>query len=218
MLVITREKPITMDQHETISRRPPVHTFLLYFGIIASLLFNVVYFSIGSISPHYDMMRQPISNLELLPYGWIQSVNFFVFGLSSWAFGVVLRTELKSGVIAVVLPFYHALTGFGLILAGVFIHDPVHTAVLSAAFLAALISFVLFAVYFSDKPQWRRWTTYTIVSVVLMILFAWRFMYADRHNFPYAGVFERLVVVTRLVWIVLFTLKLLDGRRLEPAK
>ncbi len=194
----------------------PVHTFLLYFGIIASLLFNVVYFSFGSVSPHYDMMRQPISDLELQPYGWIQSVNFFVFGLSAWAFGIVMRTELHGVVVTVMIPFLHAVTGFGLMLAGVFTHDPVHSAVLLIAFVAMLIRFVLFAIYFADKPQWKGWTTYTILSVVLMILFAWRFIYADHYNFPYAGVFERLVIVTRLVWFVLFTLKLLDGRRLDP--
>jgi hypothetical membrane protein len=205
-----------MDQNETITRRLPAHTFLLYFGIVASLLFNVVYFSLGALSPHYDMMRQPISDLELLPYGWIQSVNFFVFGLSAWAFGIVMRTELHNGVVTILIPFLYAVTGFGLMLAGVFTHGPVHSAVLLIAFLAVLISFVLFAICFSGKPQWKGWVTYTILSVVLMVLFAWRFIYADRHDFPYADVFERLVVVTRLIWIVLFTLKLLDGRRLEP--
>src|SRR5260370_26868348 len=83
------------------------HTAVLLCGIIGPVLFVIVYFTFGDIAPDYDMLRQPIGGLELIDYGWIQSLNFIVFGLSIAAFGIGLRIELRSGFGVNALPLFH---------------------------------------------------------------------------------------------------------------
>lgn len=210
-----------MDQHEAVAYvsapKTPVHIFLLWYGLAGSILFNLIYFSQGIMAPHYDVMRQPISDLGLLHSGWIQSVNFIFFGLSVCAFAMALRIELHRGFGITLLPLLHGLTGLGLILAGIFIQNPLHNTALLIALFAVWLSFLLLAIRLRGQPGWKGWTSYTVLSLILMIaLFAW-FIYAHRHGYPYAGVFERLVVVTRLIWVTLFTLQLIGGRRLLPA-
>lgn len=208
-----------MEPHETTTNKTvPRDLFtviLLWCALAGSILFNVVYFSLGAISTHYDMMRQTISDLELLRHGWIQQVNFVVFGLSVCAFAIALRTRLQGGFGTVLLPVFHWFTGLGLILAGIFIHEPVHSPVLMFAFVSVLISFVLFAIRFAADPRWKGWATYTVLSAVLMLLTFARFTYCHYNDYPYAGIFERLVVVVRLAWVILFIIKLLEGRRLQ---
>jgi hypothetical protein len=194
------------------------HTALLWVSLLGSILFNVIYFSYGAIAVHYNMMRQSVDELELLHYGWIQSVNFIVFGLSICIFAVALRKELQSGFGTTLLPLFHLLTGVGVILMGVFIHEPEHSYVGIISFVLLQVSFILLVVRLWGYPGWKGWTIYTLISIVLMVLFLVLFYYANQKNGPYAGVLERMVVVVRLLWIFLFLQKLLSGARLAPAE
>jgi hypothetical protein len=54
---------------------------LLAGGILGSLLFTIVFLASGAARAGYDPWRQPISALSLGAGGWLQSVNFVVFGL-----------------------------------------------------------------------------------------------------------------------------------------
>jgi len=69
------------------------HSAFLCCGIIGAVLFNIVYFSFGAISPHYDMMRQPIGDLAHLHHGWIQSANCLVTGLFICVFALGQHTN-----------------------------------------------------------------------------------------------------------------------------
>jgi hypothetical membrane protein len=209
-----------MYQHETVADvaapKTTMHTYLLCCGLIGSILFNITYFTFGAIAPGYDMMRQPIGDLELINHGWIQSVNFIVFGLAICAFAAGLRKELAGGFGATLIPLFQVFIALGVILAGIFIHEPIHTTASIIAFVSMLISFLLLARRFAGDPRWKGWTTYTILTVVLMILLFVIFCYAKSRDGAYAGIFERLVVVTRLVWSIIFIIRLLDGRKLAP--
>ncbi|MDB5022582.1 MAG: hypothetical protein JWP78_337 [Mucilaginibacter sp.] len=209
-----------MDQADTTANdsvpRTFWHTTLLCCGIAGSLLFNIIYFSFGAISADYDMMRQPIGDLELIRHGWIQSANCIVAGLLICAFAVGLHKEMVRGFGSISIPLVHVLTAFGLILTGTFIHPPVHTLVSIITLALLMISFLLFARRFAGDTRWKGWTSYSLFTIVLMLLLLFVFLNAQSSNGPYAGVFERLIVVARLVWSILFILKLLGGRRLAP--
>jgi len=211
-----------MNQHETVADatapRTFMHTLLLCCGIIGSILFSVTYFTFGAIIPDYDMMRQAISDLELIKHGWIQSVNFIVFGLFICAFAAGLRKELVSGYGITWLPLMQVFTALGLILSGIFIHEPIHTPASVIFFVSLIISFFLFARRFAGDPRWKGWAVYSIISAVLAMFFLAMFGYSKSHNGAYAGVFERLVVVTRAAWSVIFTIRLLDGKRLTQVE
>ena len=211
-----------MNQHETAAYatapRTFMHTLLLCCGIIGSILFSVTYFTFGAITPDYDMMRQAISDLELIKHGWIQNANFIVFGLFICAFAAGLRKELVSGYGITWLPLMQVFMALGLILSGIFIYQPIHTPASVLSFVSLIISFFLFTRRFAGDPRWKGWAAYSIISAVLAMFFLAMFGYAKSNNGAYAGVFERLVVVTRAIWSVIFTIRLLDGKRLTPVE
>jgi hypothetical protein len=192
------------------------HTALLCSGVIGAVLFTTVYFCFSVISPNYFMMHESISRLQLQPYGWVQSLNYIIAGLLICAFAAGLRKEMVSGFGIVLIPLFHAITGLGSILLGLFTSQPVQTYIGGVTFIALVMSFFLMARRFASDPQWRGWVTYTLLTVVLMIVLCVFFDYSLMHTGRFSGIFERLIVITRLVWLFFFTARLLSGRNLAP--
>lgn len=162
------------------------------------------------------MIHESISRLQLQPYGWIQSLNYIISGLLTCTFAIALRKELVSGFGSDLIPFLHLLTGIGAIVLGVWLDHQAQVYTGWITFLSLIIGLLLFTRRFSSDPQWHGWTTYTILTVLLMIALCGLFAYAATHKGSLAGVFERLIVVTRLVWLFFFTSRLLGGRSLAP--
>ncbi|MGZ3814202.1 MAG: hypothetical protein ACXVB0_18245, partial [Mucilaginibacter sp.] len=69
---------------------------------------------------------------------------------------------------------------------------------------------------FADDNRWDGWATYTLLSVIFMAALIVLYWATSNLDNSYAGIFEHLFVMTRLVWLILFVMTLLDGRRLTP--
>ncbi|HTD97880.1 MAG TPA: DUF998 domain-containing protein [Mucilaginibacter sp.] len=211
-----------MNKPDTVANvtalRTPLHTFLLCCGFSGGILFSIINFSFGAITPHYDMMRQPINELELIRHGWIQSANFVVLGLFVCAYALGLRKELVSGFGATLIPLSQLFLAAGFILTGLFIHQPMNNIAGAISFMAMLSSFLLFAIRFARDARWKGWAAYTVLSAVLIIAAIALFGYTQQRDAPYAAMFERLVILVRMVWALVFLLRLLNGRRLGPVK
>jgi nicotinamide riboside transporter PnuC len=192
------------------------HTAFLCCGITGSVLFNFIYFSFGAISPHYDMMRQPIGDLSHLQHGWIQSANCVVTGLFICVFAIGMRKELVSGVGSTIIPVFHVVTGLGLMLSGIFIYPPVHPLMSALTFISLIITFSLMARRFAGDSRWKGWAACTIFTIVLMLILVAVFINAQSRNATYAGVFERIIILARLFWSIFFISKMLGGTRLGP--
>ena len=198
------------------TQRTNLQTALLYSGVIGGVLFTSVYFCFGVISPNYFMIHESISRLQLQPYGWIQSLNYIISGLLICAFAIALHKELASGFGSLLIPFFHLLTGAGSIILGLYLNHQVQVYTGGVIFLSLVVALLLITRRFLANPQWQGWTTYTILSVLLMMILCILFMYSVAHKGKLTGVFERLIVITRLVWIFLFTARLIGGRSLAP--
>ena len=198
----------------TVVLRSFWHAALLTCGLIGPLIFLVVYFTFGQVSPNFDMLRQPIGRLELVDYGWIQSANFIVFGLFTCAFAMGLRIELQSGFGVDLIPVFHILTALGMITLGVFIHEPAHTYASILMLIPLIASFLLFARRFAGDPRWKGWAFYSRLCAFTIVILSVSYWYAHHINSPYAGIFEHLLILIRLVWMTVFILKLLGGQRL----
>lgn len=195
--------------------RPFVQILLLSCGILGPLIFLIVYFTFGSISPDFDMLRQPIGRLELMDYGWIQSANFVVYGLLTCAFALGLNIELHGGRGAIMLPLLHVLAAIGMILLGLFIHEPAHTYASIFSTVSLVTSFWLFAQRFAGSThEWKRWVFYTNLCAFGLVMLSVVYWYALHINSPYAGIFEHLVIAVRMIWLVAFIVKLLCGATL----
>lgn len=201
---------------EVTTPRKTVDTLLLSSGVAGAMLFSVINFSFGAISPGYDMMRQSVTDLELIKNGWIQSANYIVLGLCTCAFAIGLRKELHSGFGVTLLPLFTILVALGYIFTGIFIHHPANKIEGVFTFSALIISLLIFTVRFHSDPRWKTWTGYTALSAVLIFILLVLGEYTKSINAYYSGMFERGIIFTRTIWLFLFTLKLLNDSRLTP--
>jgi hypothetical membrane protein len=190
--------------------RPLAITLLLSSGIVGSLLFSLFFFIEAAITPGFNSIQQTISDLELVQNGWMQSANFIMLGIFMSLFAMGLCLELKKGIAAILLPAFQWLVALGLVLSGLFIHNPLHTIASMIAFIPLVISFFLFAWKFNGDDRWKGWTTYSIISAILMMAFLALFGMSQAHGGP-AGLFERLVVAVRSLWSLFFTIRILMG-------
>lgn len=97
---------------------------VLWAGVIAPLLFTVVYLLDGATRPGYDPLRHQVSLLSLGERGWIQTASFLVTGVLLVAFSIALRAHLREGSGARGVPLGIAVSGVGFVVAGLFPTQP----------------------------------------------------------------------------------------------
>lgn len=222
-------------QNETASRQAtsPVPTPLLLWltcGTLASVLFTMIYLIEGATRPGYSAWQQAISALSLGPGGWVQQVNFVVFGAITIWVAVASRKLLKGGVGATWYPILRGLEGLALILDGFFSQDPVpgyppggaipSTPTLHAAIhqifafvsiTAIAVGFFILARRFTREPGWRGWATYSLITGIMTIVLISIFGALSGQHSEIAGLFERLATSLGTVWGLIFYTRLWLG-------
>ncbi len=204
------------------------HRLLLAAGLLGSVLFNLTFLLDGALRPGYDSLRQPISALSLGPGGWVQIVNFIVFGALSCCSAIGWRATLNPGIGARSYPALKVISGVALIAAGIFSQDPalgfphgvlspahptihaqIHNAVTVVSLLATIVGLLVLAHRFRHEPQWKRWSRYALLAAALMIGFIAAF--GATNNGGLGGMFEKLATITALVFMVALIGRLLTG-------
>jgi hypothetical protein len=199
----------TMAQTE----RPLKQALLLTSGF-GGLLFIATFLLLGIFAVPYNPIRETISALEFTSLGIAQRINFAAFGLLLIAFAFALRTELHHGRGARLIPLLQFLSGLAVIGDGLFIHEPLHLICDLITFNSSLLILFLFAWRFWPDPRWKPWAYYSIFTALLMMCFLTAFGLTNHPGGGPAGAMEKLATVTRTLWSVLLTLKLLRGARL----
>jgi hypothetical protein len=211
----------------------PLALFLIGCGAFGGVLFAVTYLIEGATRPGYDAMQYAISVLSLGPGGWVQQVNFVVFGALALVSAIGWRMALTPGIGRVWYPLLKAIIGAGLIVDGFFSQDPVagypvgaivgatttHAVVHS---LSAFVTITVIAVScfvlarrFAVEPRWRGWVIYTVLTGVLTIALIAAFGATNNQAGAPAGLFERLATgVNTLLSLLIFARLLLDRRAL----
>jgi hypothetical membrane protein len=167
--------------------------------------------------PGYDASQQPISALSLGPGGWVQEVNFVVFGILLVLSAVGWRQLLMPGRASIGFPLVQSLNGLCLIVVGFFSQDPapgyppgavpaapsvhgtVHTVAAYVLFLALACGCIVFARRFAIESQWRGWATYSLVTGILILVFFALFLNTFGSALP-AGLFERVSALAHALW------------------
>ncbi|MGH3716096.1 MAG: DUF998 domain-containing protein [Micromonosporaceae bacterium] len=104
-------------------------------GIVGPVLFTAGYMA-QEIARHgdYSPVAEPVSALEAGPYGWIQQVNFVVFGVLTLGFALGLHRGMPRTRAGIAAPAVFAVSGVALLLAAAFplrenadgvVYDPV---------------------------------------------------------------------------------------------
>jgi hypothetical protein len=216
-------------QHQVASQQTAraVPTRLLLWltcGTIGPVLFTVTYLIEGAVRPAYDARQQAISALSLGPGGWVQQVNFVVFGAITIWTAFAWRRFLTSGVGATWYPILRGLQGFALIVDGFFSQDPapgyppgavlsaptphgaIHVLVAFVSITAIALGFFVLARRFAGEPGWLGWATYCAINGVLTIVLIAIFGTLNGQHSPIAGLFERLATsVATIFGLVFFT-------------
>ena len=175
-------------------------------GLIGPVLFSSAIVVQGAMLPEYSHVRLPISALAAWPTGWIQNINFYLFGALTVAFAGGLHRAVRPtrhGWIGFALL---AMSGIGLIMSGAFAWEMVdgvpretvpHVVAAVIVFGGTGLGLMTFSYRLRSDPHWRDLATYTMGSgITLLILFLGTGVLAIGDGTPlhaWVGLLQRLV-------------------------
>jgi hypothetical protein len=203
----------------------PVSKLYLACGVAGPLFFILVFLIEGAIRKDYSALRHTVSSLSFGESGWIQIANFLITGSLVLVFAIGLRRILKRPQGSFWGPFLIGLAGVGLIGAGLFTADPMngyppgtpliptqrtahgllHDLFGVPVFLGLPVACFVFSRFFSRQGE-RGWAVYSSLSGIGMLA-AFVLTSMGLNQVPgfddFAGLFQRLTIVTGLAWIAL---------------
>jgi hypothetical membrane protein len=211
-------------------QRRSVISVLATTGIVGPFLFVLIVIVQSLLHPDYSQVELPISALAAWPGGWVQSANFFVFGLLTIAFAIGLHLGVRPSRAGAIGPTLLVLSGVGLLIAGAFPWREVEGdfVVPAGHFLGALLSFlgtgsalIVLSRRMTADPRWRGVAPYTLGSgIAIVVLFVATFALVIPPSAPLHSLGGLVQRVTLAVWFpctVVLALKLLRVARAAEA-
>jgi hypothetical membrane protein len=193
-------------------------------GVVGSLLFVSVFTIEGALRPGYDAASMYISALSMGPRGWIQIVNFMVFGALLLLFARGVAAEFgRTARVGVTLLI---LIGLSFIASGPFVMDPVSVAFTKMSlhsqlhylfgaivFSLAPVSCFVFFRRFGQAPTWRalRWWTLGLGIVMVVGIGFLKAAALPPANalHPWLGVIQRATIIPFFIFVLMFGLAML---------
>jgi hypothetical membrane protein len=195
-------------------------------GIAGPIIFTAGYLVQGWFRRgEYNATTEFISDLEAGPGGWVQQLNFILFGLLMIAFAFGMLRGLRPAVAG---PALLAWNGVELIVGGVFplredaagvTYDPlgVHTVNGAIFFLSIGIGLVVLSRQLAGDPRWRGASGFVLgTGIALLAMFVALVALArppDAVLHPWLGLVQRTVLAIWSVCIVVLALRLLGTTR-----
>ena len=191
-------------------RLPAWVSWAAWAGIIGPVLFTAAFLAQEAFRRgEYDPLAEPVSALEAGPNGWIQQINFVVFGLLTIAFAVGLHRGLRATRAGIAGPALLFVSGIGSLLAAAFparedgagvTYYPSGLVVAgSMFFLSGALGLIVVSRRLARDPHWRNIATYTLVAgIVALVGFAGgrALVMPDAallHH--WAGLYQRLIIL-----------------------
>ena len=196
--------------------------YLAAAGLIAPVLFVALVVLQGAVNPDYDQVVMPISGLAAWPTGWIQNLNFYIFGVLMMGHGIALHRGIRSRSGAGLDLALLLTSAVGAIVAGLvpmardangtLIEPPGHVAGAIMVFLGAGLGLVVVSRRMSTDVRWRSVAGYTLSSgvaiVALFLLMAALAVPADGALHAWFGLLQRVVLAVWFPCIVVLSLRL----------
>jgi hypothetical protein len=194
-------------------------------GMIGAALFVLVFLLEGWIRPGYNPMAEYVSALSLGGRGWVQIVNFILFGALLFGFTRAVAAEFPNGKASrwgLILLTIIALCYF---LSGPFVMDPSTTPLANATFHGTLhgilgaIVFVMMPIAifvfwrrFHSDPKWQFLQGWTLVLGLICAAVDIYFSIVSKipilltSQSPWIGLVQRGVIVPFMIWVFVFAL------------
>ena len=179
-------------------------------GIVGPVLFTLTFVAQElARMDEYSPLAEQVSALEAGPNGWIQQVNFVVFGVLTMVFAIGLHQGLRPVRLGVIGPALFFVTGIAAVMAAVFplredaagvTYDPGgHMPAGMTFFLGSTLALIVISFRVARDPRWRR-LRFFIAAVALLLVVGNVLMVrlvipdeAPLHD--WAGLGQRIVVV-----------------------
>lgn len=216
------------DRLETFGRMPA--TALLLAGLIGPLLYVAVFTIDGLTRPGYSAWRNYTSQLALGSRGWLQELNFVLFGVLVVCFAIGLRMAIRGSRGSVAAPILLGLFGLGFVLAAVFPMDPglgyppgapsgvpatfsghavVHGWLATGVGSLLVVATLVMAWHFGSAGS-RGWMLYSIGIALVVIVFGGVTLVVS--NIEPIGFVQRIVIFGGWTWISMLALHLIRER------
>ncbi len=210
--------------------------WLLWIGIIAPILFAAVFTIDGALTPGYSAYNEAISYLDLGTYGWIQRVNFIVFGVLLMAFTISYLKHIRpilEGLWLYIVTSLFILSDLGWIMAGLFVPNPYLASQNSGHALlhqiASIVVFLPFAIalliqgvklIMTHGWYWRIYGGYCVLLSLIQAVFPigttvyfFNPGIVGNVNSPGSGMFNRIALgIGPLSWYIILCFVLLVVR------
>jgi len=195
-------------------------------GVIGPIWFITLVIVQGILQPDYSHIRMPISALAAWPAGWIQNLNFFVFGSLLAAFTIGMHEAIRPtrfGLIGIVLLLASCA---GMVMAGIFpwinvngvpTETGLHVVAAVLTFLCGSTGLLFLSRRMAADPRWQGLSSYVLAtSIVMLVLFIALGGFAVDEGTPlheWAGLLQRVLAA---VWIA--CTMVMAGRALRLAR
>jgi hypothetical protein len=197
-------------------------------GMIGPAFFVAVFTIEGLFRSGYNALEMYVSALSLGPRGWIQMVNFVLFGILLLVFTWGVAAEFPNGkasrggpILLTVIAICYLLSGpfvmdpTGIPLEQATVHGTLHGIFGAIVFLLMPISFFMFLRRFRVDANWRSFQGWTLLLGVIDALAFLFFTFssklpAGQNAFSaWFGLIQRSVILPFMLWIFVFALNLL---------
>ena len=212
---------------EVLTSNPPkIEVTSARLSIMAAMATLLLLASLHTLSPEFDPSFRMVSEYALGHYGWVLSLMFLAWGISSWALAVAIWSQVKTRVGKVGLWFL-VIAGLGEAMASVFdvTHDPGHGIAGVLGIGGFPIAAVLLSLSLGRLPSWRgakslllwvanlNWISVVLLGVTLVLMTV-QFAQVSGGHLPQhapthlpAGVLgldgwaDRLIVLSNCLWV-----------------
>jgi hypothetical membrane protein len=213
-----------------MSARTPV-VALSIAGLVAPIWFTSLVIVQGILQPDYSHIAMPISALAAWPAGWMQCINFYVFGALMAAFTIAVQRSTQ--------PTRYRLAGIaflfascvGLVIAGLFpwimvngvpTETKPHVVGAVLSFCGAGIGLIAISRCMAADARWQSLATYVIATgVTMLILFIALGAFAIGEGtplHPWAGLLQRVLAFIWFACIITISFRSLGiARRKDTA-
>src|SRR5215471_12394597 len=215
-----------MEFSRAIHQRSKIEVTAAHLSIAATAATLLLLASLHVLSPEFDPSWRMVSEYALGHYGWVLSLMFLTWGISSWALAVALWSQVKTRAGKVGLWFL-VIAGIGEALASVFdiTHDTGHSIAGVLGIVGFPIAALLLSVSLGRTQAWRgarspllwianlNWIS-VVLLVATLVLMTVQFAQATGGQLPQHaptrlppgvlgldGWADRLIVLSSCLWV-----------------
>ena len=200
-------------------------------GIVAPVIFVLVFMVEGFLRPGYDPLSMYISALSLGPRGWIQIVNFLVLGFLLFVFTLGLSREIPSGKASRggIICLYTLSALF--FISGPFVMDPadtpstqlsvhgfIHGLSGGIVFLLMPVTIFVFLRRIWTDVDWKSIKYWSLILFIIEALGVIVFTYVSKiptetnMSVNWLGLFQRIALIPYMLWQLVFSIAFLRNK------